>query len=175
MICFECFPFHHYIQSIFVFRTLVNELCKNSALQTEKSLYLTSLYFPMIPSLCLSPQGGSPWFVDEKRSTAVTLLLQSRSLIPRFTACPKQMGDSGNWHHGLQHAVMALSPEIPHLYLSSCCLFECLLMPKLKKTPPPHRSLSAHKVMVCQDFKDVSKLLLQIWSYATLISHSIVC
>lgn len=70
----------------------------------------------------LPPQGGSAWFVDERRSTAVTLLLQSRSLVPRFTACPKQMGDSGNWHRGLQHAVMALSPEIPHLYLSSCCL-----------------------------------------------------
>lgn len=52
---------------------------------------------------------------------------------------------------------MALSPEIPHLYLSSCCL----LMPKLKKSPPPHRSLSgtrAHKVTVWQDFKDLSKL-----------------
>ncbi len=104
-----------------------NQLCKNSTLlklkgQTEKSLYLTSVSFPMIPSLSPSPQEGSAWFVDERRSTAVTLLLQSRSLIPRFTACPKQMGDSGNWHQGLQHAVMALSPEIRHLYLSSCCL-----------------------------------------------------
>lgn len=26
---------------------------------------------------------------------------KSRSLVPRFTACPKQMGDSGNWHEEL--------------------------------------------------------------------------
>lgn len=71
----------------------------------------------MTPSLSPSPQGASSQSVDERRSAAVTLPIESRSLIPRFTACPKQMGDSGNWHQGLWHAVMTLSPEIPHLYL----------------------------------------------------------
>lgn len=90
--------------------------------QTEKSLYLTSMFPHDTTPVSLPPRAGSAWFVDEKRSTAVTPLLKSRSLTPRFAACLKQMGDSGNWHRGLWHAVMALSPEIPHLYLSSCCL-----------------------------------------------------
>lgn len=40
--------------------------------------------------------------------------------IPHFTACPKQMGDSGNWHQGPRRAVMALSPEIMHLCWGGC-------------------------------------------------------
>lgn len=53
--------------------------------------------------------------VDVRRNTAVTLLSKSRSLIPRFIACPQHMGDSGNWHQGAEHTVMATSPEIMHL------------------------------------------------------------
>lgn len=137
------FFFLHWKFITCAFRILgcVNEHCKQCNLlkQIEKSLYLTSANFPMIASLSPSPQGGSTWFVDEWRSAAVTLLLESRSLIPRFTACPKQMGDSGNWHQGLQHAVVALSPEIPHLYLSSVKVSTNAA--KVKPPPPPPQPL----------------------------------
>lgn len=44
---------------------------------------------------------------------------------------------------------------------------------KAPSTPPlPVRSTST-KVMVCQNFKDLSKLFVQIWSYAIFILHSI--
>lgn len=87
--------------------------CEISVL--NKNIFCDQFVFPLIACPC--PQGGSAHFVDDRRSTTVTLLSESRSPIPRFTACPKQMGDSGNWHQRLQHAVMALSPEILHLYL----------------------------------------------------------
>lgn len=70
-----------------------------------------SLVYPSrMLRLSLSPSGGDVRFVVESRT---------RSLIPHLTACPKQMGDSGNWHQRPRQAAVALSPEMQHLHPSS--------------------------------------------------------
>lgn len=75
-----------------------------------KKTVLCALHEDTIPA-SLFPPGGRSWFVYEGRS---------RSLVPRFTACPEQMGDSGNWHEGLLACWdSSLSPKMPHLHLSS--------------------------------------------------------
>lgn len=68
-------------------------------------------------SISLFPSGRDVVFVVESRT---------RSLISHLTACPKQMGDSGNWHQRLRHAGVALllsrdatPPPILSLRLSS--------------------------------------------------------
>lgn len=87
------------------------------------------------------------------------------------------MGDSGNWHRGLLHAVMALSPEIPYLYLSPCCLLECLLMPGCQSwkallhstlTNEEHKHIRSGRARIS---KGLSKLSLQIRSCCTIKLH----
>lgn len=124
--------------------------------------FLTSVYL----LLCDTSSGReSTRFSDERRSAAVTLLLKSRSLSLRLTACPKQMGDSGNWHRGLSHAVMALSPEMLHLYLSPAVFWSaCSCLAAKVKRDPSLSATQAHKVLLGLDFKDIGKPLLQNWS-----------
>lgn len=55
---------------------------------------------PHVCSVSLSPSGADVVFVVKSRT---------RSLISHLTACPKQMGDSGNWHQRPRLAVAALS------------------------------------------------------------------
>lgn len=59
-----------------------------------------TLCIPHVCSVSLSPSGADVVFVVKSRT---------RSLISHLTACPKQMGDSGNWHQRLRLAVAALS------------------------------------------------------------------
>lgn len=59
-----------------------------------------TLCIPHVCSVSLSPPGADVVFVVKSRT---------RSLISHLTACPKQMGDSGNWHQRLRLAVAALS------------------------------------------------------------------
>lgn len=54
---------------------------------------------------------------------------------------------------------MALSPEILHLYLSpAVCWSVCSCLAAKVKTDPSLSGTQAHKVVVCSDFKDLSKL-----------------
>lgn len=78
---------------------------RKSGGKTEEPLCISHMC-----SVSLSPSGGDVWFVVESRTG---------SLIPHLSACPKQMGDSGNWHQRLRHAAAALSPEMQHLRPSS--------------------------------------------------------
>lgn len=86
---------------------------------------------------------------------------------------PKADGDSGNWRHGLEPVVMALSPKIMHLCWSVC---EKPGQQCQRKKEKKHLSAlallhggKAHKGM-CQDFSKIRQnFVLQSWSCAILI------
>lgn len=111
-------------------------------------------------NMALSPslQKGYTGFVDESRS---------RSFSPRLTACPKQMGDSGNWHQGLLHAVAALalslSPEKLHLYLFARCLSSVY-----KREIRPRSPLSGTQAHTVRSVCTISRFFLKFlcWSGA---------
>lgn len=152
-------PFQLNLQYIFFLSKVLCVLMGSVTVQPKITsicpMCITQGYHPA----SLHPPGGRSWFVYEGRS---------RSLVPRFTACPEQMGDSGNWHEGLLacwDSALSLSLQrycISTFPLAGCCWVSTNA--KLEKTNPPHSSLSgkrAGQVMVCQDVKDSSKLFCQ--------------
>lgn len=153
------FPFLHWNYSVFCSRQWIEWMSSVKTiefvhLKTNQKIFISDQFIFLCDTLSPSPQGENAWFVDERKSTAVTLLLESRSLFPRFTACLKQMGDSGNWQQGLYHAVMALSPKILNLYLSpTVCWSACSCLAAKIKKDPLLSGTQAHKVVVC----------LQVW------------
>lgn len=140
-----------YLWSIFLLSKLFCVLIVSVTVQKNKRQKWICITWGNHP--CVPPSPGRELLVCFLRG-------KSRSLVPRFTACPKQMGDSGNWHEELWaccNGSLSKDTASPPFPLLAC---RAAANAKAGETNPPHSSLSgtqARQVMVCQDARHCSK------------------